>query len=405
MSVSSVIRGIDSLGVKPEHSLQAKRRIRFTTRLLFSGALFAGMYTLLNIFVPIKPWITQIDLLFIFLYLGLVLINTFGPKMLAKTLGLLLLNAHIFLFLFLTGPGFANVLSITVTIAAPFFLYARSERLWITVPIFVTIVLTGLCFYATQVGLSPYVPALNQFTNQLVGAILSLASVILVIRIFYQLYSRDEEELVAERAKSEKLLLNILPEEIAERLKKGEEPIADRFESVSVLFADICEFTTLSGKLQPEEVVEFLNEIFTAFDALAGKHGLEKIKTIGDAYMAVGGLTSASQEHVSQTLMFGREMLAVLKENEKIKNKGLSLRIGIHVGPVVAGVIGKNKFIYDLWGDTVNIASRMESHGLEGRIHVTENVKVLASEQFKFSSRGVMTIKGKGEMTTYLLEV
>jgi class 3 adenylate cyclase len=404
MHFTKLIRHLDSVGIKPEHSFQAKRRIRFTTRLLASSAMFAVIYTVLTLALRFESWITYLNVSMIAVFVGLIALNITGPRMLVKGLGLLFLNAYIFFFLFLSGPAFGSILSIAVPIAVPFFLFARNERWWIVLPILLTCCLTLLCFYAYAHHLSPYIQAMTGMTSQLFGTVLGLISVILVIVIFYQLYSRDEEELVFERQKSEKLLLNILPHEIAERLKKGEEPIADRFEKVSVLFADICQFTSLSGKLQPEEVVEMLNEIFTSFDELATRHGLEKIKTIGDAYMAVGGLSATAQHQVPQTLMFAKEMLEVLNHHEKLKDKGLAIRIGIHVGPVVAGVIGKNKFIYDLWGDTVNIASRMESHGVEGRIHVSEQVKNLAGDAFVFSTRGLVEIKGKGEMTSYLLD-
>ncbi|MBL8993729.1 MAG: adenylate/guanylate cyclase domain-containing protein, partial [Spirochaetia bacterium] len=213
-----------------------------------------------------------------------------------------------------------------------------------------------------------------------------------------------ERELESERAKSEKLLLNILPTAIAERLKKGEEPIADRFENVAVLFADICQFTKMSSTLEPEKVVAMLNEIFSSFDHWCGEYGLEKIKTIGDAYMAVGGLKHGSVHHVRDTLRFAQKMLLVLTEHPELKDRGLAIRVGVHVGPVVAGVIGKNKFIYDLWGDTVNTASRMESSGVDGRVHVSEQVMELGKAHFSFSSRGKIEVKGKGEMRTYLLE-
>lgn len=399
-----LINKIDSLGILPEHSMQARRRIRFTNRIMLSSATFALIFTVINAFTHVQSWITLSNAAFVLTYIALYFLNVWGPRMLAKTLGLLVLNFHIFLFQLLTGPGFGNTLFVVVPIAVPFFLYAHHERWWITLPIAVTLLLTAGTLYAYMAHLTPMSPELNQPFNQIVGTILGVAATLLTIVIFYNLYSRDERELESERAKSEKLLLNILPTAIAERLKKGEEPIADRFENVAVLFADICQFTKMSAALEPEKVVAMLNEIFSAFDHWCAEHGLEKIKTIGDAYMAVGGLAHGSVTHVRDTLRFARKMLAVLAEHPELKDRGLAIRVGVHVGPVVAGVIGKNKFIYDLWGDTVNTASRMESSGVDGRVHVSEQVMELGKAHFSFSSRGTIEVKGKGEMRTYLLE-
>ncbi len=404
MLLIEIFDKVDSLGIKPLFSLQAKRRIRFTNRILLIAMVFALIFTGINFATHVPRWITLSNAGFAMVYLGLFFLNVLGPRMLAKTLGLLVLNFHVFLFQLLTGPGFGNSLFIVVPVALPFFLYAYHERWWIALPITITCILSVLCLYAYMVHLSPMSPELSEPLNQVIGAVLGLSAVLLTVMIFYNLYSRDERELEGERAKSEKLLLNILPPAIAERLKKGEEPIADRFENVSVLFADICQFTKMSSRLEPEKVVVMLNDVFSSFDHWCVEFGLEKIKTIGDSYMAVGGLTHGNGPQVGNTLRFAQKILTVLTHHPELKEKGLSIRVGIHIGPVVAGVIGKNKFIYDLWGDTVNTASRMESLGIDNRIHVTEQVMECGKTQFSFSSRGKIEVKGKGEMTTYLLE-
>ena len=210
-------------------------------------------------------------------------------------------------------------------------------------------------------------------------------------------------ELAEARARSETLLLNILPEPIAERLKQGENMIADRFDEATVLFADIAGFTPMSAGLPPERVVEVLDTVFTAFDAIAGHYELEKIKTIGDCYMMVGGLPGRQPDHADLVAHAALDMLPVLAKISKDINLSLSARIGLHSGPVVAGVIGRQKFIYDLWGDTVNTASRMESHGVRDRIHCTEKVYTLLNGRYQFEPRGETDIKGKGVMPTYFL--
>ncbi|MFL6417619.1 MAG: adenylate/guanylate cyclase domain-containing protein [Bryobacteraceae bacterium] len=200
-----------------------------------------------------------------------------------------------------------------------------------------------------------------------------------------------------------RLLLNILPGSIAERLKGGERIIADTCSEVSIVFADIVGFTNLSSRIPAEQVVGLLSDLMSDFDLLALKHGVEKIKTIGDSYMAVAGLPASRPDHAQAAVHLALEMLSVAARHTTFDGVPLQLRIGINSGSVIAGVIGTHKFAYDLWGDAVNTASRMESHGLPGCIQITEATHRLLRHQYPFRSRGVMDIKGKGQMQTYLL--
>ncbi len=206
-----------------------------------------------------------------------------------------------------------------------------------------------------------------------------------------------------ERDRADSLLLNILPAPIAEEMKRGRQTIAESHEDVSVLFADIVSFTELSSQLSCHALVDLLNRVFTAFDQLSDDHRLEKIKTIGDNYMVVGGVPSSSSHHAEAIAAMALDMQAWVAGFRSPEVGRLSLRIGIHSGPVVAGVIGSRKFIYDLWGDTVNIASRMESHGLPGRIHVSETMAQRLQDRYRLEERGQLPIKGVGAMTTYWL--
>jgi class 3 adenylate cyclase len=212
-----------------------------------------------------------------------------------------------------------------------------------------------------------------------------------------------------ERDRSDRLLLNILPHPIAQKLKQAEAEntdytIADSFTNVTVLFADIEGFTKLSEQVAPVELVSWLNQIFSHFDRLAEKHGLEKIKTIGDAYMVVGGLPLPRADHAEAIADMAIEMQQAVDCFTTTQNAPFKIRIGINTGPVVAGVIGIKKFIYDLWGDTVNTASRMESHGIAGCIQVTATTFELLQEKYLFEERGAIAIKGKGEMIVYFLK-
>ncbi len=211
-----------------------------------------------------------------------------------------------------------------------------------------------------------------------------------------------KKELQAEQEKSERLLLNILPRCIADRLKLQPLTLAEDFAQATVLFADIEGFTEISMRLSPTKLVELLNAVFSIFDNLVARYEVEKIKTIGDAYMVVAGLPIACDNHASQIAELALDMLQAIKQF-KTPNLKLNIRIGIHTGPVIAGVIGIKKFAYDLWGDTVNTASRMESQGIAGQIQVSNETYERLKDKYHLVERGRILIKGKGEMTTYFL--
>ncbi|MGI8617253.1 MAG: adenylate/guanylate cyclase domain-containing protein [Actinomycetota bacterium] len=223
-----------------------------------------------------------------------------------------------------------------------------------------------------------------------------------LLQYFVRQRNRAMEALDREHARSERLLLNVLPPPIADRLKERE-AIADRFEHATVLFADVVGFTPFAESLPPEKVVAVLDDLFSAFDELAEEHGLEKIKTIGDAYMVAAGVPMARSDHLEAVIGMA---IAMLRHMEAMRSGGssLRLRIGIETGPVVAGVIGRSRFIYDVWGDTVNTASRMEHHGVPDRIQVTTRVvDALEDSSYTFEPRGSIDVKGKGPMDAWLL--
>jgi guanylate cyclase len=206
----------------------------------------------------------------------------------------------------------------------------------------------------------------------------------------------------AEQQKSEDLLLNILPRPIAERLKAAE-TIADHFVATSILFADVVDFTPLAQRLPPVEVVGILDQLFSHFDALVERHGLEKVKTIGDCYMAAAGVPDPRPDHARQAALLALDMRDVVATSPVAGRPGLELRIGINSGPVVAGVIGTKRFLYDLWGDAVNTASRMESQGTPGEIQITRATYELLKDEFVCRRRGTIPVKGKGRMETWYL--
>ena len=228
----------------------------------------------------------------------------------------------------------------------------------------------------------------------------------LVERLQNEIKERQGVELALRlsQQKSDHLLRNILPSAIVENLKKGEGAAAKRFESATVLFADIVGFTSLAARISPLELVNFLNPIFSKFDQLTEKHDLEKIKTSGDAYIVAGGVPVPRADHAEAIANMALDMQKVIADFKTDTGESFQIRIGINTGPVVAGVIGTKKFIYDLWGDTVNVASRMESQGLPGYIQVTTAIYELLKDRYVFEERGAIAVKGKGDMIAYWLK-
>ena len=228
-----------------------------------------------------------------------------------------------------------------------------------------------------------------------------------VVFFLLALFATQRAEALAalrlEQNKAEDLLLNILPRSIADKLKADTATIADQIEAASILFADVVDFTPLSERLQPAEVVGMLDRLFTYFDLLAERHGLEKIKTIGDCYMVAAGVPTPRLDHARAMALMALDMREAMRSKDGVGQLGLELRIGINSGPVVAGVIGRKRFLYDLWGDAVNMASRMESQGTRGQIQVTRETYELLKDEFELESRGMVAIKGKGDVETWYL--
>ncbi len=224
------------------------------------------------------------------------------------------------------------------------------------------------------------------------------------VKDYYDYMRKYQEELNRSNMESNRLLLNILPEPIANRLKSGEEVIADGYSDVTILFADIVGFTSLASNVNPSELLGRLNHVFSAFDQLTEEYGLEKIKTIGDKYMVAGGLPVPTADHADKIAEMALSIQKAMPEINEHFKEPLNFRIGMHTGSVVAGVIGKKKFAYDIWGDAVNTASRMESSGIPGEIQTSEVTYQLLKDRFQFEERGMIDIKGKGILKTYFLK-
>ena len=249
--------------------------------------------------------------------------------------------------------------------------------------------------------LQPYIDSANNLSTETVVFFFAMNLVGVGSIVFLMVaYFVGQKNIFQE--KSEALLLNILPRDIVKILRNEPRTIADHFEGASILFADVVDFTPLSATMTPIELVELLNEVFSHFDQLAEKYGLEKIKTIGDCYMVASGVPRPRPDHAQALLSMALEMQVFISRNEFFGHR-LAFRIGLNSGPVVAGVIGRKKFIYDLWGDAVNTASRMESHGAEGIIQITRATYELVKDEFVCEPQGTINVKGKGEMEVWFV--
>jgi adenylate cyclase len=249
----------------------------------------------------------------------------------------------------------------------------------------------------------PHVPSWFTTTMLALNVVVGGTVVFTLLAIFAKQRADALAALRTEQDKAENLLLNILPRSIADKLKASSATIADQFAAASILFADVVDFTPFSQALAPAEVVGILDHLFSHFDVLAERYGLEKIKTIGDCYMVAAGVPTPRADHAEALAQMALDMREAMRSQDEVGHLGLELRIGINSGPVVAGVIGRKRFLYDLWGDAVNTASRMESQGTPGQIQVTRATYELLRDDFVLERRGTVSVKGKGEMETWYL--
>lgn len=299
------------------------------------------------------------------------------------------------------GSGGVGLWGILAPLAALVFGDIRSGARWYVAYL---VVFLGSGIAGELLGaVSPTVP--RWFTSTMLALNVTVGGTIVftLLAVFARQRRDALGALRVEQAKAESLLLNILPRSIAERLKAETRTIADQFSSASILFADVADFTPLADRLPPTDVVALLDHLFSHFDVLAERYGLEKIKTIGDCYMVAAGVPAPRPDHARVLAVMALDMQAAMGSLDEIGHLGLELRVGINSGPVVAGVIGRKRFLYDLWGDAVNTASRMESQGTSGRIQITRATKELLADEFICEPRGTITVKGKGEVEAWYL--
>jgi class 3 adenylate cyclase len=363
-------------------------------------AVLAGFAWAIVFYLAGVASITLAYLVYATLYAGLFLAAVIRPRLIpfaAVGIGLVAIATNVFIHA-LAGGFMGGLWALAWLPFVPLSVYfTAGRRSGMMTLALVILAFTVVVLWDSRFATSPLV---IPYRLVLVFNFITLAGVALMGYLW-------AENLISQmnsaRQQADSLLLNILPRPIAARLKKEQATIADSYNEVTVLFADIVDFTTMSAGASPVAVVDKLNEVFSDFDTLAARYSLEKIKTIGDAYMVAGGLPQPRPDHVEVVVAFAVEMLETVKNHRSWTGEPIRLRVGINTGPVVAGVIGRQKFIYDLWGDAVNVASRMESNGMASRIQVTAAVRERLRHRYEFDEREPIYIKGKGEMVTYLL--
>jgi guanylate cyclase len=299
------------------------------------------------------------------------------------------------------GAGGVGLWGILAPLAALVFSDVRSAVRW-----YIAFVLVFLGSGITGQIIGPvWQPVPGWFTSTMLAMNIAVGGVIVftLLAVFASERRAALAALRLEQAKAENLLLNILPRSIADKLKAKPQTIADQFGSASILFADVVDFTPWSERLPPADVVGYLDHLFSHFDSLAERYGLEKIKTIGDCYMVAAGVPTPRPDHARALALMALDMLEAMGSDAAMGHLGLDLRVGINSGPVVAGVIGRKRFLYDLWGDAVNTASRMESHGTPKRIQITRATYELLADEFECEPRGAIVVKGKGELEAWYL--
>jgi class 3 adenylate cyclase len=350
------------------------------------------------------PTLSRVNFLSVAVWIfNITLIRAVGAVLTAVVIGACEVLSHQFLAIYYFGWGYGFQYFLLVIVAFAFMMNFRNMLIPIT--LFVVCVVGFLWYYYSVQYWLPHDrddPAIRE-TFLMVNVTTAFTILAIMSYVYSEAARKAEAKLELEQQKSERLLLNILPVSIAERLKESPAVIADHFESTTVMFSDIVGFTAISERISPSELVRRLNRIFCAFDDLADRYGLEKIKTIGDAYMVAGGFPDQRDGHVNDVAAMALDMLEAIEANNRDADQHVSIRIGIHTGPAVAGVIGVKKFVYDVWGDTVNTASRLESSGLPGRIQLSQQAASLLDDEFMIEERGVVELKGKGCMKTYWL--
>ena len=400
MDMSYKIMNLDINPINNPHHTRTRNFVVTSLPLGFIHLLFAILFFILDM-----PWLTTVNVASALSYVS------FGwlarQDRIHTALFLTIVEVAIFAILSVYFIGWESGYYLWLLLLPNLIFAGYRWHTWLKVAM-VIICLVLLCILAFFIRpLDPYYQ-IDQLVRQVIfyfNGLMIFASFASAGFLLFRITERAELEAYEAHQQTRSLLLNILPESIADRLTENPGIISDTYPEASILFADLVGFTAFSSTMKADEVVVLLNSIFSEFDMIVENLGLEKIKTIGDGYMIASGIPTVRPDHASALITCGLRMLETIAKFNTEQGLDLDVRIGIHSGPVVAGVIGKNKFSYDMWGDTVNTASRMESHGVPGKIQITEDTYQLVNQAFQAVPREAIEVKGKGMMNTYFVDL
>ena len=383
------------------------RRVRLTRYALGASVIITSFYFCLSMIILLIDGfaIVMVNALSLLCYGMGMWAASLQAERIARLMLMVTVNAQLAVLIWLTGTELGIHVFCMVAAVLARVIFEEHEkmerRFFIGFPI-VSLIMALTLVNQSYIDFSS-VPPLVQSATRTSNMVFAVLFVLILLDVFDREILKTEASLVEERARSDRLLHAVLPEKIANQLRQSDRMIANRHPEVTVLFADIAGFTPWSSAQEPEEVVSLLEKIFSRFDARLSHLGAEKIKTIGDAYMVVSGAPEPRADHAH---VIANLALALLEEIQLVRQEtgiALDMRIGVHTGSVIAGVIGAVRFSYDIWGDTVNTASRMESHGQAGRIQISQHTKERIEDAFMVEPRGMIDVKGKGEMATWWL--
>jgi adenylate cyclase len=393
-----------NIGVREEFTIERIKRLRLANQVTIFTATLTIVYFLIFAFSSL-PVPASIMVTAFVLYLAVLSLQRNGKYRVALIVLLINGNLQIASVSLLMGPNSGIHLFLVAAAMSPFLYFSLRDLKLISY----FALLSLLLYIGLEITFWTTVPTIQVSETILWFCYTSTFISNMVAVVFFTFYLYDanfnaERALKEERRRSDNLLLNILPGAVVERLKNGETTIADYYDNVSIMFVDIVDFTPLSARLTAQETVELLSLVFTQFDSIVEKYGVEKMKTIGDGYYVASGVPVKREDHAKVLVEVALEMLSSIQGAEFPNGRDLEIRIGIDSGPVIAGVIGEKKFQYDLWGDTVNTASRMESYGEPGRIHISPSTRKQVQDYFKCFPRGDIEVKGKGVMATSFID-
>lgn len=403
MLATKWINAVFNIGSHEEDNYDEKRRIRLTNIASLISLVIAATHGAISFYFGYDN-VGITNLFYVGFYLIPIVLNALGRTLTASAFLVIGASLGILKTSIAYGEGTGIYHYFLIACLAPFLFFPASKRPLIWLCTFIALI----CFSAFLIN-SRFNPPIYVIEENFLGwfrffsILTTMMLSIFIVYTFHKQKTIGEKLLRREQEKTELLLHNMLPASVAERLKHGMFTIADEHKEVTILFCDMVDFTKMSRFKKPDEVVLLLNELFQVFDYLIEKHGCEKMRTVGDAYMIAGGVPEALEKHMHHIAALALDMMDAANEMGKDLGLPITLRIGIESGPVIAGVIGQKRFMYDIWGDAVSLASRMESHGVAGRIQVTEKCYEVLKNDFDFEERGDLEVKSFGKMKTYFL--